>query len=117
MPIQGYQSGVLRGYLPGSGVPGVLSATSMRGPAIPPPIGSGRSMGVNPPMTVGGGYISGLRRKVASLDLINGMDQTLGKISVIPQGKRVRQNSRNLGNMSTASTVGPLAGRSLERIG
>jgi len=112
MPLPGVYTGVLPAftYVPKTGPTGVLPARAIAGPGIPPPTNSGRGMGTNAPVPVGGGYISRSRRATARMDVVNGFDRTLGKTRTIPQGERMAQGSKNLGNLSTAATIGPLAG-------
>ncbi len=112
MPLQGLYTGVFppHTYVPGTGPSGLLPVQRLTGPGIPPPTNSGGGMGVHPAVPVGGGYISQTRRRAARLDLIRGMDRTLGKTQTLPRGKRQSQGSKNLGNLSTQQALGPLTG-------
>lgn len=65
---------------------------------------------VFPPVGTGGGYLSELTGRIKSMDIINGMDRTLGKTTFISQGKAIARRSKNLGLLSSASGYGPLAG-------
>ncbi len=113
MALAGYVTGVLPPHtiLPPTGPRGVLPAQPIDGPGIPPPYNKAGGNPFWPQVPIGGGYLSGLRRRVESLDVVRGVDRLLGKTTFIQQGKRQAQSSKNLGLFSTQQALGRLTGR------
>jgi hypothetical protein len=64
-----------------------------------------------PPVQNGQGYMSQLNDAVSRLDLVRGMDRTLGKTDSIPPGKKAGQHMKIIGPMSTQEALGRLSGR------
>lgn len=59
----------------------------------------------------GQGYLSGLRRQVVQMDVVNGFDQTLGKTMTITRTGKAAAFTKNLGNLSTRQRLGRMSGQ------
>lgn len=58
----------------------------------------------------GNGYLSNLGNQVKNMDVVNGMNRTLGKPPSVRQQGRMAQSSRHL-DFNARTTLGPMAGR------
>lgn len=110
-------SGLLQTYAPGQGSTGVVppaQAPNLVRQDVPasPYEGSRGNLPVTPP---GRGFASGLRQEIANMDVVNGMDRTLGKTTTIPQGRKMAERSKNWGAMTTQQALGPLSGATFIR--
>jgi len=106
-------AGIIPPYtiIPAGPPTGTLPVRRIDGPGIPPPYNSGKGMGINPPVPVGGGYLSRLGDRVKSLDLIRGLDRLLGKEIIIAPGPRQAMSMHLRGNFSVYEVHGRLSGR------
>lgn len=69
-----------------------------------------------PPVGIGEGYNSRFQQRVAQLDLINGMDRTLGKHGPdITRSAKRQQGQKIYGKLTTREALGRLTGR-MERM-
>jgi len=99
-------------YIPETGPEGILPSKSLRDtPAIPPETNSGEDWGMAKAVPVGEGYISQLDRSVDAVDVVNGMDQAMGKTKRFTLQGRAAQSSKNLGMLSAHEACGEFSGK------